>query len=114
MNLRTFNDEEILRHARADIDSLTSTPLELELLDRFELLIDQQSTQEPVANLLDEYGLDASAMREVLDAMIINPANTVALLNTLADAGLDAPKALKAELDFAKKFRSIAAIANKE
>jgi len=107
MNLRTLNDEELLRHARAEINSLISTPLELELLDRFESLLDVQSVHEPIADLLDEYEIDASVMREMLDAMLIDPANTVALLNVLAAADIDAPESLKAELDLAKQFRAI-------
>jgi len=127
MNLRTLNNEELLRHARAGIDPLTSTPLELELLDRLESLLDQQSAHKPIADLLDEYVQDIepgflretlntlydhdiapAALAQLCDAMIIDPANTVALLNALVAAGLDDPEHLKAELDLAEQFRALA------
>ena len=36
MNLRALTDDELVRHAYADLDELTTTDLERELLRRFE------------------------------------------------------------------------------
>lgn len=81
MHLPTLDDETLLRHAQADLDPLTSTPLEIELLKRFEALLDTI-----VAAGID----DAETLKERLaradefDAIAKDAGDLFARLNTLA------------------------------
>lgn len=88
-----MDDEHLLASARAEIDPLTSTALELELLARFERLLDEFDLGE-LYRAADEYGLAAKDIKN--------------LLKEIGEAGLDSPEALKAELDLARKFRALA------
>lgn len=65
---KLMDDAHLLASARAEIDPLTSTALELELLDRFERLLDEASEHKPVADLLEEYEVGTDDMRAVIDS----------------------------------------------
>ncbi|GAB3190724.1 hypothetical protein [Hydrogenophaga aquatica] len=95
---KSMDDEHLLASARAEIDPLTSTALELELLDRFERLLDEQHDNEGVRALSEEYELTADDMRAVIES---HPAS-------LKDQDIHEPDQLKAELELAAKFRALA------
>ena len=88
---KSMDDEHLLASARAEIDPLTSTALELELLDRFERLLDEASEHKPVADLL------AASLKD-----------QAALLSLLNDQDIHELDQLEALLDFAAKFRALA------
>lgn len=98
---KSMDDEHLLASARAEIDPLTSTALELELLDRFERLLDEASEHKPVADLLEEY----EAVIESHPASLKDQAALLALLN---DQDIHEPDQLKALLDTSDKFRALA------
>jgi len=91
MNLSTLEDAELLRRAYSEQDPLTSTPLEAELLRRFELRVDEAEEAGKVLAVLSEFDIDDPArlkavlqrdaqLRDVLDDL----ADPLARLNRLA------------------------------
>lgn len=122
MNLRTLTDAELLRIARAEIDDLTSTPLEIELLRRFDLLVQQAR----VIQAIDAKGYDTDTTEglERLEAdlaavdlierdigfTLSNPKDLErlkGLLDAALDHDLDTADALRAVLSRDAKFRSL-------
>ena len=105
---KSMDDEHLLASARAEIDPLTSTALELELLDRFERLLDEASEHKPVADLLEEYEVGTDDMRAVIDSHPASLKDQAALLSLLNDQDIHEPDQLKALLDTSDKFRALA------
>lgn len=69
MYLPNLTDLELAQHARAEFNSLVSTDLEVELLKRFELLLD--SPENALADVLDEFDYeDAADLRADLNLAI--------------------------------------------
>lgn len=104
--LTHLSDEELLRAAYVEIDDLTSTPLELELLKRFAALVDEANSQ--IVQTADEYDLDADTLRKLGDALILDASNSAALLSAVGEAGYDSAETLKADLAMAEKFAALA------
>ena len=105
---KSMDDEHLLASARAEIDPLTSTALELELLDRFERLLDEQHDNEGVRALSEEYELTADDMRAVIESHPASLKDQAALLSLLNDQDIHEPDQLKALLDNSDKFRALA------
>ena len=105
---KLMDDAHLLASARAEIDPLTSTALELELLDRFERLLDEASEHKPVADLLEEYEVGTDDMRAVIDSHPASLKDQAALLSLLNDQEIHEPDQLKALLDTSDKFYDIA------
>ena len=105
---KSMDDEHLLASARAEIDPLTSTALELELLDRFERLLDEASEHKPVADLLEEYEVATDDVKAVIESHPASLKDQAALLSLLNDQDIHEPDQLKAELELAAKFRALA------
>ena len=105
---KLMDDAHLLASARAEIDPLTSTALELELLDRFERLLDEASEHKPVADLLEEYEVGTDDMRAVIDSHPASLKDQAALLSLLNDQEIHEPDQLKALLDTSDEFRALA------
>lgn len=105
---KSMDDEHLLASARAEIDPLTSTALELELLDRFERLLDEASEHKPVADLLEEYEVATDDVKAVIESHPASLKDQAALLSLLNDQDIHEPDQLKELLDFAAKFRALA------
>lgn len=105
---KSMDDEHLLASARAEIDPLTSTALELELLERFERLLDEQHDNEGVRALSEEYELTADDMRAVIESHPASLKDQAALLALLNDQDIHEPDQLKALLDTSDKFRALA------
>lgn len=105
---KSMDDEHLLASARAEIDPLTSTALELELLDRFERLLDEASEHKPVADLLEEYEVATDDVKAVIESHPASLKDQAALLSLLNDQDIHEPDQLEALLDFAAKFRALA------
>lgn len=105
---KTMDDEHLLASARAEIDPLTSTALELELLDRFERLLDEASEHKPVADLLEEYEVATDDVKAVIESHPASLKDQAALLSLLNDQDIHEPDQLKALLDTSDKFRALA------
>lgn len=106
--MKSMDADHLVASAHAEIDPLTSTPLELELLDRLEALIDEQSANQPIANLLDEYEASTDDMMAVIESHPASLKDQAALLSLLNDQDIHEPDQLKELLDFAAKFRALA------
>lgn len=104
----SMDDEHLLASARAEIDPLTSTALELELLERFERLLDEASEHKPVADLLEEYEVGTDDMKAVIESHPASLKDQAALLSLLNDQDIHEPDQLKALLDTSDKFRALA------
>lgn len=105
---KSMDDEHLLASARAEIDPLTSTALELELLDRFERLLDEASKHKPVADLLEEYEVATDDVKAVIESHPASLKDQAALLSLLNDQDIHEPDQLKALLDTSDKFRALA------
>lgn len=108
MHLANLSDDEVLRIARAEINDLTSTALEVELLKRLEALLDDSDEPDAFYEAAIGHDLSALGITQLGAALIDGAENTAALLRVLADAGYETPEALKADLDKAKKFAALA------
>ena len=104
----SMDDEHLLASARAEIDPLTSTALELELLERFERLLDEASEHKPVADLLEEYEVGTDDVKAVIESHPASLKDQAALLSLLNDQDIHEPDQLKALLDTSDKFRALA------
>jgi hypothetical protein len=105
---KSMDDEHLLASARAEIDPLTSTALELELLERFERLLDKASEHKPAADLLEEYEVGADDVRAVIESHPASLKDQAALLSLLNDQGIHGPDQLKKLLELAADFRALA------
>ena len=105
---KLMDDAHLLASARAEIDPLTSTALELELLDRFERLLDEASEHKPVADLLEEYEVGTDDVKAVIESHPASLKDQAALLSLLNDQEIHEPDQLKALLDTSDKFRALA------
>ena len=106
--MKSMDDEHLLASARAEIDPLTSTALELELLDRFERLLDEASEHKPVADLLEEYEVATDDVKAVIESHPASLKDQAALLSLLNDQDIHEPDQLKELLELAAKFRALA------
>ena len=125
MHFRTLSNDELARYADSQINELTSTALEVELLRRLEALVEAEAgvaavsavvaehdfSDEDAAEILDlaaEHDLDADGIRQLGKALILGPTNSAELLSTLTEAGYDNAAALKADLQLAENFSALA------
>lgn len=105
---KSMDDEHLLASARAEIDPLTSTALEFELLERFERLLDEASEHKPVADLLEEYEVGTDDMKAVIESHPASLKDQAALLSVLNDQDIHEPDQLKELLELAAEFRALA------
>jgi len=91
MYLPSLSDAELVRHAEAVRDPLTTTDLEIELCNRL------AGTD------------DLEALRDLADALgLETPDDFQALKEVMADFGIDNPPALRSKLERSDKFYDIA------
>lgn len=104
--MNSMDDAHLVAAVECEINSLTSTPLEIELLGRVEDLLEQLDDE--CVRAAEEYGLDGADIRALGEALINDAANSAALLAAIGDAGIDTPDDLAAVIRLAKKFESLA------
>lgn len=109
-HLRALSDTELLSHAQYQIDDLTSTALEIELLERFEAQIDEAAENAPLLKVLDDYGVEETDELEKKLGFFkeFDALDCRALLEAIVDAGIDTAESLKARLAHADEFDAIA------
>lgn len=103
---KSMDDEHLLVSARAEIDPLTSTALELELLDRFERLLEHRK----VVALVEEYEInhdEIEALGKALGAGV-GIADMTATMALLEEFYATEPGTLRTKLERADKFYDIA------
>lgn len=104
--MQSMDDRHLVASIYAEQDPLTSSAAEIELLARFERLLDENNGELTAA--ADNYGLTAACISTLGDALIVNADQTAKLLQIIGDEGYDDPDALKADLELLTKFRAIA------
>lgn len=105
---KSMDDEHLLASARAEIDPLTSTALELELLERFERLLAEASENKPVDDLLEEYEVGTDDVKAVIESHPASLKDKAALLSLLNDQDIHEPDQLEELLELTTKFRALA------
>ncbi len=113
--MKSMDDHHLVASIYAEQDSLTSSAAEIELLTRFEALLDwletlldEQSANQPIADLLDEYEVSTDDMKAVIESHPASLKDQAALLSLLNDQDIHKPDQLKELLEFAAKFRALA------
>lgn len=99
--MQSMDDRHLVASIYAEQDPLTSSAAEIELLARFEALLDEASEHKPVADLLEEY-------EAVIESHPASLKDQAALLSLLNDQDIHEPDQLKALLDTSDKFRALA------
>lgn len=103
--LSALTDEELVRVAHAEFDSLTSTPLELELLRRFE----QRFEVAELLEAIDEYDFTPAEITTFGETLIAGDVKvSCALLDALLKEDIDSVARLQAALTIFRKFQSLA------
>lgn len=106
--MKSMSSEHLAAAARVECDSLTSTALEIELLDRLEALLDAQSRTQPVADLLDEWEVGTSDLKALFESHPEDLKGMRTLLALLNDEDIHEPEQLEELIGFAAKFRALA------
>lgn len=109
--LRTLSDSELAAKAHTELDTLTSTDLERELLQRFE----DQLAWKPIFDLVkDTYANTAESAIEELPQVLKQVADLECvgelpeLVKALQDHNIDDIKVLREKLERADKFYDLA------
>lgn len=104
--LNTLTNEELLRHAYAQQDALTSTEVEVELLKRFGALIDAHDADQEQRQWLEKVDFDpASAQQRAEVEKVLDLTREFehwdisGLLGLLSEYDLDNPDALRKVLE---------------
>lgn len=106
--LRQMDDAHLLAVASAEIDDLTSTALEVELLARLEEKLRIEAECSPMALLLDEYEEDIDGVRAVIEAHPARCEEQAAMLRQLDGFGITSAQDLARLLDWVFAFRALA------
>lgn len=104
--MASMDDDHLVSALHAELDPLTSTSTERELLARVERLLDE--TNDEIQQAANNYDLSGADLTNLGDALILDASNTVKLLEVIGDEGYDDPETLKADLALLTKFRAIA------
>lgn len=107
--MKLMDNGPLIAAVRCELDPLTSTPLELELLRRLEVNLDSEDELSEFAEVAENHDLTAEDFARLADALIVDTDTTVALLGVINDEGYDAATALRRILDIANDFHAIAA-----
>lgn len=106
--LSRLSDHELLRHARNEFDSLTSTNLERELARRLDDALDGLNDAEEWVDLADGFGVSAAEVQEVLESHPGDAKTLTRLLSILSDHDINDPDQLKELIEVVQKFNAIA------
>ncbi len=106
--MKSTDDDHLVMSAHAETDPLTSTALELELLGRFEALLDQVNETKPVADLIEEHEVSTDDIKAVIESHPAGLKEQAALLSLLNDQDIHEPDQLKELIELADKFRALA------
>lgn len=103
--MASMDDDHLIMALLAEHDPLTATPKEMELLKRFEAVLNKGD--EDVANALDEYGFVLKTLRDLGDALIEDVPTTVELLKVLGEEDVRDADKLAADLRLVQKLRAL-------
>lgn len=104
--MASMDDDHLVMALLSELDPLTSTDTERELLKRIESLLEE--ADDGIVQAADNYDLTAECITKLGDALIVNADQTTKLLGVIGDEGYDDPEVLKADLELLSKFRAVA------
>lgn len=107
MYLSTLTDAELVRFAHTEANSLTSTPLELELLKRLETLSAASERGQPLTSVLEEFNIEESSDLEKRLQFYVDHESDGPLLDVLLEYDFDETTALRRALDRIAKFDAV-------
>ena len=96
----------LIAAVHCEINPLTSTALERELLARLEACVDEHD--DALTEAAEAYDFGAEDIKALGDALVENTTVTVALLNVLGAADIHDPDRLRAQLALANQFHALA------
>ena len=101
-----MEDEHLAAAARAELDPLTCTPLEIELLDRFDRLLESKQ----IIDLVEEHEISADEVNAIGQALGagVGIAELTAIVRVLEEFNTTDERALRKKLERAEKFYHIA------
>ena len=102
--MASMGDEHLIAALRAEIDPLTSTSIEIELLNRFEKVLQHSS----IIDLVEEHEINDSEITALGEALAIGIANLSATVALLDEFSATEPGTLREKLERADKFYDIA------
>ena len=108
MHLRTLSNEELVRIASHEVNDLTSSALEIELLSRLEQVIDTVEPAEELMALTTDYGIDNAQVRSLLESHPSSVSEMTDLLKALNDEDIHTVDQLKQLISFHKEFQALA------
>lgn len=109
MGLPKFQtDEELLRWANYQRDPLTSSEVEIALIDNLEARIKWMDDYKPIIDVIDEFEISAADLKALCDSMIQDFVTSAKLLGAVGHAGIDDPESLKEHLELSRSFSDIA------
>ena len=106
MYLPSLSDAELVTHADATLDAMTSTELERELIKRLEARVSADTL--PVIQIAEEFDIDPEALRAVLEAHPGDLNDYKALLAKLNDYDIHTLADLEHQIERSRKFYDIA------
>lgn len=104
--MANMDDGHLVSALLAEMDPLTSTDTERELLARVERLLDE--ADDGIVKAAENYDLSATDITTLGDALIVNADQTAELLGVIGAEGYDDPDTLKADLELLSNFRALA------
>lgn len=108
MELRTLDDDEFLRLAHAQADSLTDTTIQIEALRRLEAHVEAEEPYAGFRALSEEYGTTPDDVRAVVESTTAELKDVAAMLDKLNSEGIDNLTALDTVLKTVAALRALA------
>ena len=106
MYLPSLSDAELVTHADATLDAMTSTELERELIKRLEARVSAVTL--PLIQIAEEFDIDPEALRDLCEAHPGDMADCTALLAKLSDYDIHTADQLEEQIERSRKFYDIA------
>jgi len=106
--MQSMSLQHLLAAAHTELDALTSTPLEHELLRRLEDRLPYEDQAETFLALADEYGVTAADLRAVLESNPASAKDMASMLSALSDEDIHGPEQVKALIKTSTEFRNLA------
>ncbi len=93
--MANMTDDHLIASLRVEAGPLTSTPAEMELLDRLEAAIDQLDENKEMSDLAESFSFDADDLRPILEAHPADLDEIAKMLTLLNDAEIMNAEQLK-------------------
>ena len=106
--MQSMSLQHLLAAAHTELDPLTSTPLEHELLRRLEDRLPYEDQAETFLALADEYEVTAADLRAVLESNPASAKDMASMLSALSDEDIHGPEQVKALIKTSTEFRNLA------